>query len=217
MQKLQQAPGASLGRGCLIVFALFWTGFSCLFCAAPLAGGLATLASGNIGPAEILNMLIPSIFSLPFLAIGIGLLVWAVMPLIARTRVSAPDIAISSASLRAGEEFTLTYQQLFKGNVEVKRIAYQLIFRETAIYRRGTDTVTVHHENVIEEIEIPGRQFQAGESFNDLKRLHIPNEAMHTFVANRNKLQWFIKAKVEMAGWPDFNEEYPLVVAAERV
>jgi hypothetical protein len=218
MQKLQQSPAQKYGRGCLGLFALVWTGFSCFSCLVPLAGSLAALATGSVEDVAtaLLSAVVPALFTLPFLAIGLGLLAFAVWPWIARARVSAPEISVSSTSLRVGEEFSLTYQQTFKSAVEVKRILFQLIFRETATYQRGTDTVTVHHDNAIQEFEIPGRRFEAGETFRDQRRLQIPPEAMHTFIAPRNKLQWMIKAKVEMTGWPDFNEDYPITVLAER-
>ncbi|MBI3243993.1 MAG: hypothetical protein HYZ49_17055 [Chloroflexi bacterium] len=218
MQKLQQSPAQKYGRGCLALFALVWTGFSCFACIVPLSISLVSLTSGSIEDVAtvLLSTVGPALFTLPFLVIGVGLLAYAVWPWIARARVSAPDIAISNSTPRPGEELTLVYTQTFKAATEVKRIAFQLIFRETATYQRGTDTVTVHHDNLIQEFEIPARRFEAGETFRDQRRLQIPPEAMHTFLAPRNKLQWFLKAKVEMAGWPDFNEDYPITVLAER-
>ena len=219
MQKLQQSPAQAWGRGCLAAFALIWTCSSCIPLIGSAGGILAAFTDpeSNLGLVELLaSTLLPAVFTLPFLAIGLGLLAFAVWPWIARARVSTPEVSVSNTSLRVGGEFSLTYQQTFKSAIEVKRILFQLIFRETATYQRGTDTVTVHHDNAIQEFEIPGRRFEAGETFRDQRRLQIPPQAMHTFLAPRNKLQWMIKAKVEMAGWPDFNEDYPITVLAER-
>ena len=38
---------------------------------------------------------------------------------------------------------------------------------------------------------------------------------MHSFKANHNELVWLIHVQVEMAGWPAYEEEYPLQVAPE--
>ena len=74
------------------------------------------------------------------------------------------------------------------------------------------DTVTVTHEHLVQEYEEPPRRFQAGEALTQQRQFQVPRQGMHSFSANRNKLEWFIRARVEMNGWPDFIEEYPLSV-----
>jgi hypothetical protein len=38
---------------------------------------------------------------------------------------------------------------------------------------------------------------------------------MHSFEATRNRLRWLIKVKVEIKGWPDFDDEYAIQVLPE--
>jgi len=59
------------------------------------------------------------------------------------------------------------------------------------------------------------QHFDGGESFSDNRRLLIPRGAMHSFEANRNKLRWLVKVKVEIKGWPDYEDEYVLKVLPE--
>lgn len=214
MQKLQQSPGLNLGRGCFIAFAVLWTGMSCMFFLAGLgAVVLAFGASESPGPV-MLSLLFPLV-SLLFVAIGIGLLVFAVRPLIAAARVNKPEIALSNASPRIGEDLVLTYRQTFKRATDVASIALQLIFRESATYQRGTDSVTVTDDKVIQQFDYPGRRYEAGEPFNVRREVRIPDDAMHSFTATHNKLLWFIRAQIKMQGWPDFVEEYALTVLPE--
>lgn len=211
MQTLKQSSQTKFARGCVGLFGLGCTCFTCFSMAAAVVGALTSGDSSLILPG-----LLSLAFSLPFLAIGLALLGWAALPLIAGAKVSRPEVSVSSTTLRVGEPFTLTYQQSFKSGADVGRILMQLIFRERATYRRGTDTVTVTHDWLMQQFETPPRRFEAGETFNDRRTFKIPEDAMHSFAANRNSLQWFIKVTVEMSGWPDFNEEYPITVLAEK-
>ena len=38
---------------------------------------------------------------------------------------------------------------------------------------------------------------------------------MHTFSGTNNKLQWFLRVKVNAEGWPDVRDEFELTVPAE--
>jgi hypothetical protein len=46
--------------------------------------------------------------------------------------------------------------------------------------------------------------------------LTIPLDAMHSFSAYRNRLTWQIRVQVSTPGWPDFKQDYPVTVLAER-
>lgn len=219
MQKLQNAPGNIVGKYALLFFGLLWSTISfCIF--VPILGIsiVPALTSGDIGPALLnLDLIFPLCFSGVFLGVGVLVTTLGLRPIIAATRVAKPDIQISNTNLRSGEEFTLSYQQGFKSAVEVKRLAVQLVLRELATYRQGTDTVTVTHDHLIQNFEFTDRPFQSGETFSQAFRWAIPRGAIHSFEASRNRLRWLIKVKVEMKSWPDFDEEFGLTVIPEVV
>ncbi|MBI3910387.1 MAG: hypothetical protein HY320_05570 [Armatimonadetes bacterium] len=201
MPALKPFAEGRTGRGCLLVFGLIWIAFSLFW------EGMAWQTG-----APVFFLL----FGLPFVAIGFGLLTWALLPSIVGMKVARPVVSLSSDAMRGGEAFSLTYQQSFKKAVDVHRIAFQFVFRETATYQRGTDTVTVKYEQIIDSAEHPARRFAAGETFYDQRSLQLPKDGMHTFSALHNKLQWFVKVQVEITGWPDFKEEYEVRVLPER-
>jgi hypothetical protein len=44
----------------------------------------------------------------------------------------------------------------------------------------------------------------------------IPSEAMHTFIADNNKLQWFVRVHVDIVDWPDLEENYEIRVMPQK-
>ena len=214
MQKLRQSPTTNMGRACVITFAVVWLAMSCPFGVIPLC--LAVFTFGERESATPFWIwVIPALFSLPFVAIGVGLHVWALRPIVAGARLSEPEIAVSNATPRAGEQVTFTYRQSFKRATDVSRILFQLVFRETARYGHGTDARIITHDNVLQQFEYPARRFETGEMLNVRRDLLIPADAMHTFVATSNQLRWIVKSEIKMTGWPDFVAEHEIQVMPE--
>ncbi|MBI5303727.1 MAG: hypothetical protein HY868_16445 [Chloroflexi bacterium] len=214
MQKLQQSSNQNLGRGCLLVFAIFWTLISCVIGAMSAGGAILAWSVSERSGFEWF-MLFPVIFSLPFIGVGIFLLTVALRPFIAGTRLEKAEITVSTTTPRIGDEVTLTYSQVFKRATEVESIQFKWLLRETARYRRGTNTYTVTHDKVAQEFSYPARRYEASERLNVRRDLVVPDDAMHTFLATNNKLQWFIQATIKMKGWLDYVEEYEMTVMPE--
>ena len=199
MQRLRETGASKAGRGCLVLFALFWTGFSVLWTYAAWRGGGGIFA----------------LFGVPFIVIGIALLVSAFWRTIAGIRIGRPELTVSKDMLRPGEKFFARYQQSFRTPIDILESRVELLFRETAIYRRGTDTYTEVHEEVLDFLESPTGHFGAGETARSEGELKIPEAGMHTFSGTNNKLQWFLRIKVNAQGWPDVSDEFELTVPAE--
>lgn len=213
MQPVKRSSTTS--GSCLLVFmGVIFVLASCaglLFFVPGLKGNytLANLLRGsNIG-----GLIGGSIFGLAFFVVGAVMLVAGARVLVARTRVTPPEVTLSTQTPRVGDVVTLSYRQNFRSSTDVQGIRFQLLLRERATYRRGTDTVTVRHDNVVQEYQLPGRRFNSGEGFQDQRQFQV--QGMHSFRANHNELLWLIHVQVEMAGWPAYEEEYPLQVAPE--
>lgn len=212
MRTLQQNTNGNWARGCMVAFSVVWTSIVCC--------SMAAMAISVMNADDFTTAIVPTgfsfLFSLPFLAVGIGMFVWGIMPFVARTRVHKPEVGISANMLRVGEPFTVTYQQTFKAATEVESIKLQLVFREKATYRRGTDTYTVTHDRVVDQFEQGMRHFEAGDTFRESRRFEIPSDAMHSFAARNNSLIWIISIQVSIARWPDYAEEFPFSVLPEK-
>jgi hypothetical protein len=145
----------------------------------------------------------------------LGILAFGLRSRIATMRIGQPELVISNTNLRIGEPFIVTHQQTFRSSGSLTGIRVSLVLRESATYRRGTDTVTDTHDNVIQTLEFPAQSFGSGQMFAQTYQLQVPARAMHTFEANRNKLRWYVKVHIGVSGWPDFDEEYEVKVLPE--
>ncbi len=201
MQRLRSSPSTHIGRGCILGFALFWLGFSVLWTVLAWKSGAGTGA----------------LFGLPFIIIGIAMIVGAFWRTIARVKIAPPSIHVSKERVRIGENFTVTYEQSFRMPSEVLDSKVELVFRESATYQQGTDTRTDRHEEVIDFFESPVKRFEGGEKSHVSGTFKIPRDAMHTFNQPKNKLQWFVRVDVDVQGWPDMREEFEIQVLPERM
>ncbi len=181
------------------IFGLLWTCCSLTFT-------VPTLLSG-----EYLGALFSVLFVLP----GLIMLGYAATVYYSRARVGKPDITISNSSLRVGEQFTVNLMHTFKSNVQLESIVVQLVFKETATYQQGTDTRTVTHEDIYENFELPGGEYLTGQYIQETFTMKIPPDAMHTLKVRRNRLEWFVRVKADIAKLPDYVDEYELAVLPE--
>ena len=200
MKPLHKPRGSMMGQGCFLAFALLWTSFSVF---------MFIMAWRD---DEVPGMIFISLFVL----IGLAMLVASLWRYFSKIRLGAPVIMISHTELRVGERFNLDYQQTFKVATDVAKASVSLVFQEAATYTQGTDTRTDRHDIAMEIYEIPGRHFEAGEVFQHGFSMAIPGDAMHTFIAKNNKLQWFIRVQVDIVDWPDLKEDYPIRVLPQK-
>jgi hypothetical protein len=218
VKTLKPPPEKSQMRGCLAAFAVVWLIGSCLPALAMTIPVVIAIATGEGQVTTLaLTLLGTLVFTVPFFLVGLGLLVWSVWPIIVGVKVTRPEVSVSSDAVRPGDTLSFSFRQTFKSAAEVKQASLQLVLRETAIYRRGTDTYTVHHDYVIQRFDLMPRHFGAGETLSDQRLWQIPAEAMHTFAATHNRLRWLIVVQVGISGWPDFKEEYEVQVLPERM
>ena len=152
-------------------------------------------------------------------------LFWAVifLPLLFRTgkrfitssRVGLPEISLSNSSPRSGEQIVVSYQHLFKNVAELLQVTIQLILIESATRGSGTDKTTKRHEFIIQELVVPGRHIEGGETFYSRQDFEIPRGAMHSFNAGDNHILWTIKIKIDFQGLPDLVETLPIQILPE--
>jgi hypothetical protein len=207
--------------GCLAFFGLVFIGGGLAAVVIPIfAANLISFAGGqfqfNLGGEELLPMGITAVcVGLPLGLVGLLMVGGAVRTMLARARMTPPELAMSTSTPRVGEIFTVDYQQTFRAATNMQLLRLSLILRESATYRRGTDTVTVTHDHYVQTYDLPPRQFSGGETLRERRQFQIPPQSMHSFGASRNKLNWFLKVLVQVPGWPDFDDEFSLTVPPE--
>lgn len=114
-----------------------------------------------------------------------------------RLTIATPTLAISANQARHGDSLALAYEQKFKRKTRVKKMHMQFVLREQSTYRQGTDTYTVSHDHVIDEIVAADQIYKRGFVLQHQWTLGIPANAMHTFKASNNKLMWLILFNLE--------------------
>lgn len=131
-----------------------------------------------------------------------------------RARFGKPEMTVPQAA-RVGDPVVVQYRHTFNRNVTCDLFSVQLIFEERATYQQGSSTRTVAHEQVVGEVSVPSRSFQAGEMIADTLQWQIPREAMHTLKAPRNILRWLVRIKFVIPKSPDYVDEYEINVLPE--
>ncbi len=157
-----------------------------------------------------------ALFLIPFYAVGVGMIAWGLAPTVRALKITPPEIHVSSDTVRLGESFDFRYNQVLKDRLDVDFGRAVFVMRETATYRRGTDTYTETHEIPVETRELHSGAYTAGEQLDLSHRFTVPPDGMHTFLAAHNRIEWLIKVKISIARWPDVDESYPIQVLPER-
>ena len=147
-----------------------------------------------------------------FPAVGLVAIAAGIYPWIAWLRVTRPEIVLDKPTLGVGETFTVSYSQNFKHRSEVRGIQLVLVTRETTHHYAGKNTHTLHHESVIVQVDHPGQTYDAGETLVFSQPIEIPKSGMHTFHAMNNSIDWALKVKADIAGWPDYRDSFELAV-----
>lgn len=180
----------------MLIFGIIWT-LGSLAMTIPMLLTFAPLA----------------LFGGVFVAIG-GAMIWSgLKPILAAQKIGAAAVVLSSEAPRIGEQFLVDYTQTAKSSVSVLDHTITLIFRESATYTRGTDTTTVTDDITVNQISYGPMTLRPGEVNQRRWEIQIPPNAMHSFEGRKNALRWVLQTKVQMAGWPAYEEEFVFTVA----
>lgn len=182
--------------GCALAFGVIWTLFSIAI----------TIPMAHASP-------LTSLVGLLFVSIGIGITWSGVKPILAAQKIGAAAVVLSSEAPRIGEQFLVDYTQTTKSSVSVLDHTITLIFRESATYTRGTDTTTVTDDITVNQISYGPMTLRPGEVNQRRWEIQIPPNAMHSFEGRKNALRWVLQTKIQMAGWPAYEEEFVFTVA----
>lgn len=181
----------------LILLALFWNGIVSVFVVKMVEGWQSGDGDGCL-----------TAFLVPFSLVGLGLiyLVFRQFLVLFNPRL---QLTLNPGVVAPGEAATL--QWTITGKAErVQKLKIVLEGREEATYRQGTDTKT--DREVFATLPITETDHQMLIA-NGTARVEIPEDAMPSFSASRNKVVWTLKAVCEIAGWPDSDDDYEIVVA----
>lgn len=152
-----------------------------------------------------------TLFIVPFLLIGIGLIVFFVRQLLIVKGIGPTLVEISDHPLYPGERYRVFIQQA--GRLRFNLLQVLLVCDEEATYRHGTDARTesrrVYQQPLVEQADF---QVRHGLPFEVECEMQVPAGAMHSFKSDHNEVTWKILVKGDVAGWPDYERSFPVIV-----
>lgn len=197
MQPVRPNMNKLVGAGCQMVFGVMFTVFATSWLSFTWLSG---------APWHFV------IIGLPFLGVGLGMLAYGAWALIIRRSLvgmafGQASADISPPTIRVGDVVQVRYEQEVRRNLEIRGVRIQLVLREHATYRRGTNTYNVYHDQVVDQYEAPGRALSSGSLLTEECSLRIPVDSMHSLQAPRNRLIWLVTFAVDAPAAPDVREE----------
>ncbi|TFH37815.1 MAG: hypothetical protein E4G99_01435 [Anaerolineales bacterium] len=201
MQTLKPTKTSTRGRGILLFFAIFWTGFSLVWTFLAWRGGGGAMA----------------LFGVPFILIGLSLLVGSIWRKIAGVKIAPPSISVSNAKPALGETIRVNWEMGFRTKVVLLDGRVELVYRESASYTQGTDRRTDTHERIEDFFELPVGEMEANRKVQGSGDFVIPEAGMHSFKAENNQLEWLLRLRLNTQDWPDLVDEFALDVQARKV
>jgi hypothetical protein len=184
----------------IIVACLFWNGMVSIFVTIAVKGHLAGEPDWFL-----------SLFLVPFVLIGFGLIYFTVRQLLITSGVGPTLVEISDHPLVPGGEYEVVLSQ--SGRLSMNSLVVALCCQEQATYQQGTnsrtETSTVYEQQVITR---EGFEIHQGIPFEARATLTIPSGAMHSFKSAHNSILWKLVVRGDVAGWPDYEREFPLLV-----
>jgi hypothetical protein len=193
-----QLSGGSSRRGKFIglsIFTLVWNGLTWTFV-------ILVTHDGGIKA----NLCFLSFLSI-FIIIGLGTLFLAGQSFLQLFNPTV-QLALSRTPLHLGDNVIVKWELAGRYD-RVQRLTIVLEGRESARYRRGTDTHTDTKVFFRQTIADAAKQV---EIVKGQKPLSIPATTMHTFDSSDNHIEWKIVVKGEIPNWPDINDEMKLAI-----
>jgi len=184
----------------LFAACVFWNGIVALFVWDSARGHLA-------GNPDWFGTL----FLIPFVLIGLAIIVYFLRQLLVVAGIGPTRIEISAHPLRPGGRYAAFLSQ--SGRLDLNSLRVSLICAETARYRQGTNTRTETQEVFRREFfHREGFAVQRGMPFETEIEFEVPERAMHSFKAKNNEIAWALAVEGDVAGWPDFRRAFAVIV-----
>jgi hypothetical protein len=186
--------------GAALAACLFWNG---------IVGGFALIAvrghwSGD--PDWFLT-----VFLIPFVLVGIALVYFFFRQLLITTGIGPTLVEISDHPLYPGHRYQLFLSQ--SGRLRMNALEVLLVCEEEVTFRHGTDART-ETRRVYEKPILRHEAFdiRRGLPFESLCEFDVPAGGMHSFKSERNEINWSVVVRGDVAGWPDYQRSFPVIV-----
>ena len=152
-----------------------------------------------------------TLFIIPFVLVGIALIVFFIRQMLVATGIGPTLVEISEHPLSPGEQYGLFVSQ--SGRLTVNSLSVLLVCEEEATYRQGTNTRTETREVRRQAVfRREGFEVHRGLPFEVQCELNVPAGVMHSFKADHNEINWKVVVEGDVAGWPDYKHSFPVII-----
>lgn len=201
--------------GCLFFIAIFWNAVVLWVGFTVLLWGFTVLRSGGrpegIHFFSMLLLMLLLFFMLLLLAVvGLLLIFFTIRAALISFRLAPGQLTLSRWPLRLGEEVEVVFHRATKGGARVEKIRGSLYLKERATYTAGTKRHTVTRE--VQRTQLPEVPVMPGAPATAVWRIRIPLEGPSSFSRRNNSLEWTLKVDLTVAGAPDDNSVFQLLV-----
>ncbi len=180
----------------VMVVAAFWNGIVSIFV-------VSTINDFRHGDPSWFRL----VFLLPFVAVGLGLIGGAAYQLLALFN-PRPTLELSSSVIPLGGAAELNWS--FSGQTRrIHELSVVLRGTEEARYRRGTSTYT--DRNTFYEMELY-KTSAPNEIASGRVGFVLPQDTMHSFEAENNKILWSLDLHGHIQNWPDVKDSFKITV-----
>lgn len=151
------------------------------------------------------------VFLIPFVLVGVGMMVYFVYRVLVANGIGPTLIEISDHPLIPGHSYQVFVSQ--SGRLQLRSFSVRLVCEEEATYRQGTDIrvqrCLVHDQELIrrEALEI-----HRGTPFEMQCELCVPDTAMHSFRANHNEIRWKLLVDGRLRRWAGYQRDFAVIV-----
>jgi hypothetical protein len=193
-----QSPGWRLLA--TTVFALVWNGVGCVLM-------VWAIKSHLLGRPEWFL----TVFLAPYLCVSAWSIHYLLRLIWVHTGMGPTTLEISDHPLLPGHEYQVTLLQ--HGHITVRSLQLWLLCEEEATYHQGTDIRTelrvVYQQRLFQQTDF---EIEPSQPFQQTATFTMPATAMHSFQSAHNAVHWKLLVKGTVAGWPDFERAFALVV-----
>jgi hypothetical protein len=180
----------------ILLAALIWDGIVSVF----VFGTVGELGHGDASWFRVLFMLL-------FVAVGLGLLASAGYQFLSMLN-PRPTLDLSRGTIPLGGSAELRWS--FTGRTSrIREFTVTLRGTEEATYRKGTNTCT--DKNTFYEMELY-RTSNPPEIASGEVGFVVPQDTMHSFEADNNKILWSVDIHGRIDRWPDVKESFKIAV-----
>jgi hypothetical protein len=179
---------------------------------AVLFGGVLVALASHAAASSVSrsNGIGELLFLVPLLVVEVGLVRAAALELLRFARCGSSRLEVSAHPLLPGGAYELMLVQT--GKMKIRRLEVQLICQEEATFSPGTD-IRVAREIVYRDVLMRRDFLEIGPAaaLEAACELRIPEGAMHSFVAEHNRVDWYILVRVRSASC-GFDRRFPVCV-----